>query len=133
MEEYKYTDKQKRFIEEYLIDFNATQAAKRAGYSEKTAYSIGQELLTKPEIKAAIELKQSETSNSLQVTKESLIKDLIELKELAKNDPKSFHNSIKAIEVINKMLGFNEPDKVENNISLNDFSVKDLVDFDDED
>lgn len=38
-------DKQKRFCEEYLIDFNATQAAKRAGYSDKTAYSQGHRLL----------------------------------------------------------------------------------------
>lgn len=39
------TDKQKRFCEEYLIDLNATQAAIRAGYSKKTAYSQGQRLL----------------------------------------------------------------------------------------
>jgi phage terminase small subunit len=46
----KLTDKQKRFCEEYLIDLNATQAAIRAGYSAKTAKSIGQENLTKPDI-----------------------------------------------------------------------------------
>ena len=40
------TKKQKRFVEEYLIDLNATQAAIRAGYSPETAYSIGSE---KPE------------------------------------------------------------------------------------
>lgn len=39
------TEKQKLFCEEYLIDLNATQAALRAGYSEKTAYSIGNENL----------------------------------------------------------------------------------------
>lgn len=44
------TEKQKRFCEEYLIDLNATQAALRAGYSEKTAYSIGQRLLKKVEV-----------------------------------------------------------------------------------
>ena len=43
------TEKQKLFCEEYLIDLNATQAALRAGYSEKTAYSIGNENLKKPE------------------------------------------------------------------------------------
>ena len=48
------TPKQRRFIEEYLIDLNATQAAIRAGYSEKTAYSIGQENLRKPVIAEAI-------------------------------------------------------------------------------
>lgn len=43
----KLTPKQKRFVEEYLVDCNATQAAIRAGYSPKTAYSIGQENLKK--------------------------------------------------------------------------------------
>lgn len=49
------TDKQKRFCDEYLIDCNATQAAIRAGYSEKTAYSIGVENLKKPELKTYID------------------------------------------------------------------------------
>jgi phage terminase small subunit len=49
------TNKQKRFAFEYCQDWNATKAAIRAGYSEKTAYSIGSELLNKPEIDEAIE------------------------------------------------------------------------------
>lgn len=47
--------KQKRFCDEYLIDCNATQAAIRAGYSPKTAYSIGVENLKKPELKKYID------------------------------------------------------------------------------
>lgn len=54
-EEVKLTPKQRRFVEEYCVDFNATQAAIRAGYSERTAYSIGSENLIKPEISEAIE------------------------------------------------------------------------------
>ena len=49
------TDKEKRFCDEYLIDCNATQAAIRAGYSPKTAYSIGEENLKKPELKTYID------------------------------------------------------------------------------
>ena len=49
------TKKQKRFVEEYLIDLNATQAAIRAGYSPDTAKSIGSENLTKPDIRAAVD------------------------------------------------------------------------------
>jgi len=52
------TAKQKRFIE--LYSGNATKAAIAAGYSEKTAYSIGQELLNKPEIMEAIQLREKE-------------------------------------------------------------------------
>ena len=48
------TDKQKKFADEYLIDTNATQAAIRAGYSEKTSYSMGQRLLKNVEIKTYI-------------------------------------------------------------------------------
>ena len=48
------TERQKRFCDEYLIDMNATQAAIRAGYSKKSAKSIGQENLTKPDISAYI-------------------------------------------------------------------------------
>ena len=44
------TKKQEKFVQEYLRDFNATQAALRSGYSQKTAYSIGSENLRKPEI-----------------------------------------------------------------------------------
>lgn len=49
------TKKQKRFADEYLIDCNATQAAIRAGYSEKTARQIGQENLSKPDIRTYID------------------------------------------------------------------------------
>lgn len=48
------TDKQQRFVEEYMVDLNATQAAIRAGYSLETAGSIGHENLKKPEIQTAL-------------------------------------------------------------------------------
>lgn len=51
----KLTARQRRFVEEYLVDLNATQAAIRAGYSPKTAYSIGEENLRKPEIREEID------------------------------------------------------------------------------
>lgn len=49
----KLTAKQRRFVQEYLIDLNATQAAIRAGYSKKSACAIGLENLGKPMIKQA--------------------------------------------------------------------------------
>ena len=63
------THKQQRFVEEYCVDWNATQAAIRAGYSEKTAYSIGGENLKKPEIEAAI----SERATRLAMSKEEAL------------------------------------------------------------
>lgn len=59
----KLNEKQKRFCDEYLIDLNATQAAIRAGYSEKTAYTIGQKLTKKNEVKAYIEEKLEALKN----------------------------------------------------------------------
>jgi len=72
----KLTPKQKRFCEEYLIDLNATQAAIRAGYSKRTAYSIGQENLKKPEIQARIQELQRNLSKRNQITQDMIIKEL---------------------------------------------------------
>ena len=67
------TKKQKRFIEEYLIDLNATQAAIRAGYSPDTAKSIGSENLTKPDIKAQIARAMAERSRRTGVNADRVI------------------------------------------------------------
>lgn len=65
------TPKQEKFCVEYLIDLNATQAALRAGYSKRTAYSIGNEILKKPEIKSRInELRSQEFKKSIMTADE---------------------------------------------------------------
>lgn len=61
------TAKQARFVEEYLIDLNATQAAIRAGYSKNTAEKIGSENLKKPEVAAAIRSAQSNRAQETRV------------------------------------------------------------------
>lgn len=58
------TEKQKRFCDEYLINPNATQAAIRAGYSKKTARSIGEENLEKPHIREYIDKRIKEIADS---------------------------------------------------------------------
>jgi len=68
--------KQAAFVREYLIDRNATQAAIRAGYSEKTAYSHGQRLLKHVEVSAAIEDGAKEHAERCAVTVDSLTKEL---------------------------------------------------------
>ena len=60
----KLSDKQKKFCEEYIIDFNQTQSAIKAGYSAKTAYSIGNENLKKPEIQVRISEMKSNLSET---------------------------------------------------------------------
>lgn len=61
----KMTEKQQRFCDEYLIDLNATQAAKRAGYSEKTARVIAAENLSKPIIREYIDKRLAEKEKEL--------------------------------------------------------------------
>jgi phage terminase small subunit len=72
-DEHKLTAKQKRFCEEYLLDFNATKAAIRSGYSQKTAYAIGEQNLKKLEIRKFIEKAQSSTSKRNNITAAYLI------------------------------------------------------------
>ena len=70
------TPKQQRFVDEYLIDLNATQAAIRAGYSERTAKSIGQENLTKPDIQKAIQEAQNKLTERTEITQEYVLKNI---------------------------------------------------------
>lgn len=70
------TEKQKRFCDEYLTDLNATQAAVRAGYSKKTAYSIGEENLRKPEIKEYIEKRMAEKESQLIANQDEVMRYL---------------------------------------------------------
>lgn len=70
------TEKQQLFCDEYLIDLNATQAAIRAGYSEKTARKIGSENLTKPDIRAYIEKRLAEKEDALIAKQDEVLKYL---------------------------------------------------------
>jgi phage terminase small subunit len=73
--EAELTGKQKRFCEEYIFDFNATRAAKVAGYSEDTAYSIGNENLKKPEIKAYIQELQGDLEKAAGISRLMVLKE----------------------------------------------------------
>ncbi|TIN82237.1 terminase small subunit [Mesorhizobium sp.] len=72
------TPKQEQFVREYLIDLNATQAAIRAGYSAKTAYSQGERLLKNDEIAAAIEAAKTERSEETKIDAAWVLKRLAE-------------------------------------------------------
>lgn len=70
------TEKQKLFCDEYLIDFNATRAAIQAGYSEKTAYSIGNENLRKPEIQEYIQKRLADKEDTLIAKQDEVLQTL---------------------------------------------------------
>jgi phage terminase small subunit len=71
----KLNDRQEKFCIEYLVDFHATKAAVRAGYSEKTAYSIGSENLKKPEIQERLTELQKQDAESKKITREMVIEE----------------------------------------------------------
>ena len=73
----KLTPKQERFIEEYLIDLNATQAAIRAGYSSKTAEQQGYQLLQKTTVRNAINERREESSARVKITQDMVIDGLL--------------------------------------------------------
>lgn len=75
----KLTDLQKKFIKEYLIDLNITAAALRAGYSEKTAYSIGQETFNKPHIQAAIQKEMNKRARRTEITADKVLEEYAKL------------------------------------------------------
>ena len=109
------TPKQQRFVEEYLIDLNATQAAIRAGYSEKTAKEIGSENLTKPNIAKAIQEAQESLSNKTQLTVDIVVHGLLkEAQDYAEGSTQSAR--VAAWAHLGKHLGMFK-DKLEHDIS----------------
>lgn len=100
------TPKQEAFIREYLIDLNATQAAERAGYSAKTAYSIGQENLNKPEIAAAIQAAMNERAERTQITADYVLEGIKDVTERCAQPGEAFNppSALKGYELLGKHL-----------------------------
>ena len=100
----KLTAKQQAFVAEFLVDLNATQAAIRAGYSEKTAYSQGQRLLKNVEVDAAIKAAQAERAEKTQRTALDVLKDIQDVSKEAR-DGGDLKTALKGYELEGKHLG----------------------------
>lgn len=68
--------RQSRFVDEYMVDLNATQAAIRAGYSVKTADDLGRKQLQKPAVAAALAERQAERERRTQITADAVVLEL---------------------------------------------------------
>lgn len=115
----KLNPKQQRFVDEYLVDLNATQAAIRAGYSKKTAASVGAENLRKPQVAAAITAAQAARSERTHITQDDVLRELAriglsDLRQafdvdgkllLPKHWPDDFARAVSSVEVVTKNLG----------------------------
>lgn len=94
------TEKQKLFCREYMVDLNATQSAKRAGYSENTAYSIGQENLNKPEIQEYLEKLKRKRDEKVDIKAEEVLR---EYKRLALFDIRKIYNDNGTLKKISEL------------------------------
>ena len=100
----KLTDRQTAFAREYLVDLNATQAAIRAGYSERTAYSVGQRLLKKVEIQRAVAAAQAKRARRVEIKAEDVLRGVIEVTTQAR-DSGDLKTALKGYELQGKHLG----------------------------
>lgn len=91
------TPKQQRFVEEYLIDLNASAAARRSGYSAKTADAIGRENLGKPTIAAAIAAAQQARSERTKIDADWVLRTLAEEKTADLADLIDEHGNVKPV------------------------------------
>ncbi len=92
--------KQRRFIAEYLKDQNGTQAAIRAGYSKRTANEQASDLLAKPSIRSAVDAKLKQIGDAAGVTKERILKALLNVAEL---DPRRIFNQDETVKAISEL------------------------------
>ena len=76
------TPKQRRFVEEYLKDLNATQAAIRAGYSPRSAKQHADALLSKPHIAAAVTAAQAERSKRTEIDQDYVLARMVEIDQM---------------------------------------------------
>ena len=101
----KLTPKQAAFVQEYMIDLNATQAAIRAGYKEKNAYQIGSENLRKPQIQAAIQEARKEIEGRCAVSVDWV---LAQIAEIAADGDRKTSDRLRALEMLAKHFGLLE-------------------------
>jgi len=116
----KLTNKQALFIQEYLIDLNATQAAIRAGYSKKTAYSIGVENLNKPVIAEALKIAQEKRADKLEITAEGVLADIRDIGNEAR-EAKKYSDALRSRELLGKhLILFTDRIDIEGKVTLVD-------------
>lgn len=121
MAERKMTPKQARFVSEYLIDLNASAAARRAGYSTKTADRIGPELLGKTCVSKLIAERIQKRQQRTEITQDSVLRNLKALvdRSMRFDDAPHMQAALKANELLGKHLGmFTDKIKLEGELTV---------------
>lgn len=106
------TTRQTRFVEEYLVDGNGTQAAIRAGYAASGAYTEASRLLRNAEVASAIKTRQEADSARLRLSRERVVSMLLEAFEKAKEqaEPAAM---VSAARELGRLMGYYAPARVE--------------------
>lgn len=99
------TPKQQRFVDEYCVDLNATQAAIRAGYSPKTAGSQANRLLKNVNVAVAVARQQVRATEKVEVNQAWVLSKLVTNAEWAMRDERPTTVGLRALELIGKHLG----------------------------
>ena len=122
----KLTAKQERFVAEYLIDLNATQAAIRAGYAEKSADVEGSRLLVNAKIAAAVAAAQAKRSERTETTQDYVLATITETIERCKQaDTYNANAVLKGAELLGRHLAM-FTDKVDTRLTLETLSDEEL-------
>ncbi len=123
---WKLTPRQARFVDEYLIDLNATQAAIRAGYSAKNGNSIGPELLGKTHVLAAIAAAQAKRSERVHVTQDDVVRGL-HGEATNKGEGSSHAARVSAWVALGKHLGMFVDRRLVGTVKINDMNEAQLL------
>jgi len=113
----KLTDKQEQFCREYVIDHNATQAAIRSGYSEKTANNNIMQLMVNNGVKERIEELQSKQNEQLEIDALWVRKEFKYMYDKCRDEES--HSALKALESLAKHTGFYERDNEQKKNEMN--------------
>ena len=119
----KLTAKQERFVAEYLVDGNGTQAALRSGYSARTARVIAYENLLKPAVRTALQARQGVIARQVNLTRQEVLAGLLEAVALARQQANPA-GMIAGLREIAKMCGYYAPETKKVGLTVDQDSLR---------
>jgi phage terminase small subunit len=124
------TPKQRRFVQEYLVDLCATQAAIRAGYSAKTATELGYQLLQHPSVQTEIVAAQATRAERTKVDQDWVIEQLIKVYQTSMEAPSlNLGAANRALELLGKHQGMFVDRKLIGMKRIDEMTEEELVEF----
>jgi len=123
------TARQQRFVDEYLVDLNGTQAAIRAGYSPKRAAETACELLRNPTVSQAIAERQNRQTKKLEITHQMVLEGLLKQARMGEESVRPSMPSVRAWELIGRHIGMRFGDRLDVEVRLNEQLAMAVMEF----